>query len=51
MWDHVENLHLKHLDQLIPCGHPVCKAQGLVLNNVMYFKNHVVTVHKVNLRP
>jgi hypothetical protein len=51
MWDHVENVHLKHLGQLITCDHPVCKAQGLVFNSVMLFKNHVVTVHKVNLRP
>lgn len=51
MWDHVENLHLKHLGQMIPCPHPVCMAQGLILNSVMYLKNHVVTVHKVNLRP
>jgi hypothetical protein len=51
MWDHVENVHLKHLDQLISCDHPVCKAQGLVLNSVMHFKHHVATVHGVNLWP
>jgi hypothetical protein len=51
MWDHVENVHLKYLDQLIPCDHPVCKAQGVVLNSVMLFKNHVARVHKVELRP
>lgn len=51
MWDHVENLHLKHLDQQIPCDHPVCKAQGVVLNSVMLFKSHVARVHKVELRP
>jgi hypothetical protein len=50
MLDHVENVHLKHLGQLIPCGHPVCKAQGVVLG-VEIFKNHVATVHKINLRP
>jgi hypothetical protein len=51
MWDHVENIHLKYLDQQIPCGHSVCKAQGVVLNSVMLFKNHVAIVHKVDLRP
>ena len=51
MWDHVENVHLKHLGQLITCHHPVCKAEGLVLNSVMHFKYHVATVHGVNLRP
>lgn len=51
MWDHVENVHLKYLDHLIPCDHPVCKAKGLVFNAVMLFKNHVATVHGVNLRP
>jgi hypothetical protein len=51
MWDHIENLHLKHLDQQIPCDHPVCKAQGVVLKSVMLFKNHVAIVHKVDLRP
>jgi hypothetical protein len=51
MWDHIENLHLKHLDQQIACDHPVCKAQGVVLNSVMLFKNHVAIVHKVDLRP
>jgi hypothetical protein len=51
MWDHVENLHLKYLDELISCGHPICKAQGVAFNTVMFFKNHVATVHKVDLRP
>ena len=51
MWDHVENLHLKYLEKLISCGHPICKAQGMAFNTVMVFKNHVATVHKVDLRP
>ena len=50
MWDHVENVHLKYLDQLIPYDHPVCKAQGVVFNAVMLFKNHIATVYGVNLR-
>ena len=51
MWDHVENLHLKYVDELIFCDHPICKAQGVAFNTVMLFKNHVATVHKVDLRP
>ena len=53
MMDHVEDLHLSKLpvDQRIICHHPVCKAKGLVLKSVMHFKNHVATVHGINLRP
>lgn len=53
MWDHVENIHLRKVpaEQRIICYHPICKAEGLLLNNVMHFKNHVATVHKVDLRP
>jgi hypothetical protein len=53
MMDHVENLHLRYASEY-PCPHPVCKAEGLVRNNVMHnvmhFKNHVATVHKISLR-
>jgi hypothetical protein len=53
MMDHVENLHLSKLpaDQRIICYHSVCKAKGLVLKSVIHFKNHVVTVHGISLRP
>ena len=34
----------------IPCPHPTCKAAGLVLPEVMIFKNHIATVHKIFLR-
>jgi hypothetical protein len=53
MWDHVENVHLRRVPakQRIPCDHPVCKAERLVLTNVEHFKNHVATVHEVGLRP
>jgi hypothetical protein len=52
MMDHVENLHLSKqpADQRIVCHHPVCKADGLVLNHMMYFKYHVATVHGISLR-
>jgi hypothetical protein len=53
MMDHVENLHLSKqpTDQKIICHHPMCKAEGLVLNSVMHFKNHVAAVHRISLRP
>jgi hypothetical protein len=53
MWDHVEDIHLRYIsaDAGIICHHPVCKAQGLVLDNVERFKNHVARVHEVALRP
>ena len=52
MMDHVERIHLRGVstDQTIPCPHPVCKSCGLVLNNLMHFKNHVQTVHGISLR-
>ncbi|PQE10713.1 hypothetical protein CJF30_00011444 [Rutstroemia sp. NJR-2017a BBW] len=37
MWDHVENVHLR--------------AEGLVLDNLMYFKSHVAKAHGIELRP
>jgi hypothetical protein len=52
MMDHVESIHLRGVsaDQAISCRHPVCKSSGLVLNNLMHFKNHVQTVHGISLR-
>ncbi|ELR03151.1 hypothetical protein VC83_09677 [Pseudogymnoascus destructans] len=50
MIDHVE----RHLEKRTPgkyeCCHPVCKAEGLLLNNVILFKNHVEMVHGIRLR-
>jgi Protein of unknown function (DUF3435) len=52
MMDHVEKLHLRWQPAgRTICHHPVCKAEGLVLNSVMHFKNHVATVHGISLRP
>lgn len=53
MWDDVDNIHLRDVpaEQPIFCSHPICKAEWLQLNDVMHFKNHVATVHKVDLRP
>jgi hypothetical protein len=32
------------------CCHPVRKAEGLLLNNIILFKNHVEMVHEIRLR-
>lgn len=50
--DHVQHAHLQKMppEQQIHCYHPVCKSEGLVLRSIMYFKNHVADIHKINLR-
>ena len=52
MMDHVENVHLKYraANERINCDHPVCRSNGIVLNDVKLFKNHVATVHGIKLR-
>jgi len=50
MMDHVESHLRKEPAEIIACRHPVCMAEGLVLNNVMHFKNHVQLVHGITLR-
>jgi len=52
MMDHIERTHLKGQDPaaLMKCHHPMCKAQGLVLQHLQHFKNHVQVVHGVRLR-
>jgi hypothetical protein len=32
------------------CSHLVCKAKGLLLDNIILFKNHVELVHGIRLR-
>jgi hypothetical protein len=32
------------------CYHLVYKAKGLLLNNIILFKNHVEMVHRIRLR-
>ena len=51
MMDEVER-HLRRFapGDPIPCPHPTCNAAGLVLPEVMAFKNHTATVHKMLLR-
>jgi hypothetical protein len=52
MMDHVERIHLKGVsaEQTISCRHPVCQSNGLVLSNLMHFKNHVQSIHGISLR-
>ncbi|KAG4430257.1 hypothetical protein IFR05_014253 [Cadophora sp. M221] len=52
MMDHVERDHLKGKDPRakIECCHPTCKSQGLVLEHLEHFKNHVQSVHGIKLR-
>jgi len=54
MMTHVENHHLKRLQpgERPVCKHPRCspKGEGLFFDYIEYFKNHVGTVHKINLR-
>jgi hypothetical protein len=51
MMDHVERQHLAFDPaETVACRHPICKATGLVLNNVSHFKNHVEVVHGIRLR-
>ncbi|KAM3084702.1 hypothetical protein ACMFMG_003160 [Clarireedia jacksonii] len=32
------------------CYHPICKAEGLILDNMMQFKSHVARAHGIELR-
>ena len=50
MMDHVERHLEKNTTGTFECWHPVCKAEGLLLNNIILFKNHVEMVHKIRLR-
>ncbi len=50
MMDHVKRQLEKKTAGGFECGHPVCNVEGLLLNNVMHFKNHVERVHGIRLR-
>lgn len=52
MMDHVENVHLKYVatDEKFICYHPVCKSEGVLLDNTNHFKNHAARVHGIILR-
>jgi hypothetical protein len=51
MMNHIDS-HLKEVpkSQRISCTHPVCQSEGLVLQHLQHFKNHVQTVHGISLR-
>jgi hypothetical protein len=50
MMDHVERHLQKKAAGAFECCHPVCRAEELLLNNVIHFKNHVEMVHGIRLR-
>lgn len=53
MNDHFDREHLRKLkerDSQITCEHPKCKEQGLKLENLNHFRNHVQRVHGIRLR-
>ena len=50
MKDHVERHLEKRTAGKYECCHPVCKAEGLLLDNIILFKNHVEIVHGIRLR-
>ena len=49
MMDHVESHLRKERAETIACYHPVYKAKGLVLDNMMHFKNHAQRVYSISL--
>jgi hypothetical protein len=52
MIDYVKRIHLKGKDPeaKIEYYYPTCKSQGLVLEHLQYFKNHIETIYGVTLR-
>ena len=50
MIDHVGKHLEKRTTGKYECCHLVCKAKGLLLNNIILFKNHVEMVHRIRLR-
>ena len=51
MMDHVAtHLYKYSPNTSIPCHHPKCMADGVVLKNLAAFKNHTARVHGITLR-
>lgn len=52
MMDHIENVHLDQFQPgaKIPCPHPACREDQVVLDGVQHFKAHAMTHHKIKLR-
>jgi hypothetical protein len=47
--DYVKSHLQKEPVEIIACCYPICIAKGLVLNNVVHFKNHVQLVYSITL--
>ena len=51
MMNEVErHLSIYSSNDQVPCPHPKCRQEGLVLQNVEVFKSHTVLVHEIKLR-
>lgn len=52
LWNHVNRAHLqiRSADAPDPCHHPVCLAQGVILETLMAVKNYTEQVHHIRLR-
>ncbi|ELR02067.1 hypothetical protein GMDG_05228 [Pseudogymnoascus destructans 20631-21] len=50
MKDNVERHLEKRTRGKYECCHPICKAERLLLNSIILFKNHVEMVHGIRLR-
>jgi hypothetical protein len=48
--DHVDRHLQKKVAGAFECCHLVCRAEEVLLNNVVHFKNHVEMVHGIRLR-
>ena len=51
MMNHVEK-HLQNYEpsESIPCSHPKCRAEAVILSDVKVFKNHTTIIHEIFLR-
>jgi hypothetical protein len=52
MMDHIEDEHLRRFapDATIPCPHPTCRNEVVLLGGVLHFKRHAYDVHRIKLR-
>ena len=52
VWDHVESLHAKYIDAASDngCPHPICREEGVIINDEEDLLNHLERSHKWDLR-
>jgi hypothetical protein len=50
MMDHIESHLRKEPTEIVACRYPVYKAEGLVLNSIIHFKNYIEMVYGIRLR-